>query len=201
MAFGAVVLRFFKSTVPPHLSILAQNNTMDISTFTINLVVAMALGAVIGLERQLRQKSAGLRTNILVSMGAALYVLISLKMTAGGEGDVTRIIGQIVTGIGFLGAGVMLSKDGVILGVTSAATIWVLAAIGVIIPIAGNLPAIKMALLVLVILLVVNRLEAASSALTRGVHMSYSSWRTREVRPGWFKRRFSETEAKNRLSE
>ena len=124
MAFGAVVLRFFKSTVPPHLSILAQNNTMDISTFTINLVVAMALGAVIGLERQLRQKSAGLRTNILVSMGAALYVLISLKMTAGGEGDVTRIIGQIVTGVGFIGGGIIFKKGADVHGLTTAATVW-----------------------------------------------------------------------------
>ncbi|MAT53504.1 MAG: magnesium transporter MgtC [Saprospirales bacterium] len=103
---------------------------MDISTFTINLVVAMALGAVIGLERQLRQKSAGLRTNILVSMGAALYVLISLKMTAGGEGDVTRIIGQIVTGVGFIGGGIIFKKGADVHGLTTAATVWCSSAIG-----------------------------------------------------------------------
>jgi putative Mg2+ transporter-C (MgtC) family protein len=103
---------------------------MDIQTFTINLVVAMALGAVIGLERQLRQKSAGLRTNILVSMGAALYVLISLKMTAGGEGDVTRIIGQIVTGVGFIGGGIIFKKGADVHGLTTAATVWCSSAIG-----------------------------------------------------------------------
>lgn len=103
---------------------------MDIQTYTINLVAALVLGAVIGLERQLRQKSAGLRTNILVSMGAALYVLISLKMTAGGEGDVTRIIGQIVTGVGFIGGGIIFKKGADVHGLTTAATVWCSSAIG-----------------------------------------------------------------------
>jgi len=103
---------------------------MDIQTYTINLVAALVLGAVIGLERQLRQKSAGLRTNILVSMGAALYVLISLKMTASGEGDVTRIIGQIVTGVGFIGGGIIFKKGADVHGLTTAATVWCSSAIG-----------------------------------------------------------------------
>ena len=165
-----------------------------------SVTTCIVCGSVVGFERQVRGKPVGILTSTLIVLGTYIFITITTKYFSGNS-DPTRIIGQIVTGIGFLGAGVMLSKDGVILGVTSAATIWVLAAIGVIIPIAGSLPAIKMALLVLVILLVVNRLEAASSALTRGVHMSYSGWRDREERPGWFKRRLSDTEAKNRLSE
>ena len=164
------------------------------------LGTCVVCGGVVGLERQLRGKPVGILTATLIVLGT--YIFLSVTTTYFGDSGVpTRIIGQIVTGIGFLGAGVMLSKDGVILGVTSAATIWVLAAIGVIIPVAGNLPAIKMALLVLLILVVVNRLEAASSALTRGVHTSYSAWRSGDERPGWFKRRFSDRDSTNRLSE
>lgn len=174
---------------------------LSLEPFTWSSVATCILcGGVVGFERQLRGKPVGILTAALIVLGTYIFITVTTKYFSANS-DPTRIIGQIVTGIGFLGAGVMLSKDGVILGVTSAATIWVLAAIGVIIPIAGNLPAIKMAVLVLIILLVVNRLEAASSALTRGVHMSYSGWRLREERPGWFKRRFSDSEAKNRLSE
>ena len=157
-------------------------------------------GSLVGFERQLRGKPVGILTASLIVLGTYIFLTITTTYFAH-NGDPTRIIGQIVTGIGFLGAGVMLSKDGVILGVTSAATIWVLAAIGVIIPVAGNLPAIKMALVVLGVLVVVNRLESVSSALTQGVHASYSTWRSREERPSWFKQRFSERGAKNRVSE
>jgi len=96
---------------------------------------------------------------------------------------------------------VMLAKDGVILGVTSAATIWVLASIGVIIPIAGNATAIKMALVVLAVLLLVDRLEHVFSSLTRGVHAHYSTWRQGDERPSWWRRRYINPEASNRPTE
>ncbi len=103
---------------------------MDLSTYIYHLSIALALGAAIGLERQWRHKSAGLRTNILVSVGAALYVLLSMEITAGGQGDVTRIIGQIVTGVGFIGGGIIFKKGADVHGLTTAATIWCSSAIG-----------------------------------------------------------------------
>jgi putative Mg2+ transporter-C (MgtC) family protein len=103
---------------------------MDIKEFIIRLLVAMVAGVVIGLERQIHNKSAGTRTNALVSMGSAIFVLISLQLTGEKGGDATRIIGQIVTGIGFLGAGVILHQGLNIQGLTTAATIWCSSAIG-----------------------------------------------------------------------
>lgn len=107
---------------------------MMLQVFILRIIVALLLGAAVGLERQWRQKSAGLRTNTLVSLGAAAFTLISFSLTKETEGsykgDVTRIIGQIVTGIGFLGAGVIM-KDGLsVQGLNTAATIWCSAAVG-----------------------------------------------------------------------
>jgi putative Mg2+ transporter-C (MgtC) family protein len=94
------------------------------------LLLASVLGAVLGFEREWRQRAAGLRTNTLIALGSALFTLVSIRMTAGG-GDATRIPAQIVTGIGFLGGGAILRGSGDIRGLTTAATIWVNAAIGV----------------------------------------------------------------------
>jgi len=157
-------------------------------------------GSLIGLERQIKGKPVGILTASLIVLGTYIFLTITQGFFAE-SADPTRIIGQIVTGIGFLGAGVMLAKDGVILGVTSAATIWVLASIGVIIPIAGNATAIKMALVVLFVLLLVDRLEHIFSSLTRGVHSHYSTWRQGDERPSWWRRRYINPEASNRPTE
>ena len=90
----------------------------------------MVAGLLIGLERQIHHKSAGTRTNALVSMGSAVFVMISLQITEDRGGDATRIIGQIVTGIGFLGAGVILHQGINVQGLTTAATIWCSSGIG-----------------------------------------------------------------------
>lgn len=102
---------------------------MDLTTFTLRLLASIVAGGLIGLEREFNNKSAGFRTNTLVAMGACIYVLINVSLTEN-SGDPTRIIGQIVTGIGFLGAGVILQHGGSIHGLTTAATIWVSAALG-----------------------------------------------------------------------
>jgi len=94
------------------------------------LLTAALLGACLGFERQSRQKSAGLRTNILISIGSALFTLMSYEI-AGPGGDPGRIAAQIVTGIGFLGAGAIMRTDAGIQGLTTAATVWVNAAVGV----------------------------------------------------------------------
>ncbi|MDW3208427.1 MAG: MgtC/SapB family protein [Reichenbachiella sp.] len=97
--------------------------------FFLSLAVAAASGMVIGFERQWQNKSAGLRTNTLVAMGAALYVLLSVQLTEE-QGDVTRIIGQVVTGVGFLGAGIIFKEGANVYGLTTAATVWCSSAIG-----------------------------------------------------------------------
>ena len=96
--------------------------------FAIRLGLALLLGAFIGAERQWRQRMAGLRTNSLVAGGAAMFVMLS-ALTSGAD-DSFRIAGQVVSGIGFLGAGVIL-RDGLnITGLNTAATLWCSAAIG-----------------------------------------------------------------------
>src|SRR5215813_6643567 len=90
----------------------------------IKLVLAVLLGGIIGVERQIRDKPAGLRTNILICVGSTLFMSISNAF-----GD-TRIGAQIITGIGFLGAGSVLHSHGFVLGLTTAATIWVVAGVG-----------------------------------------------------------------------
>jgi putative Mg2+ transporter-C (MgtC) family protein len=95
------------------------------------LLLAAVLGGILGFEREMRQKSAGLRTNMLIAIGSALFTLMSYEISADGSGDPGRIAAQIVTGIGFLGAGAIMRTDAGIHGLTTAATIWVNAAVGV----------------------------------------------------------------------
>jgi putative Mg2+ transporter-C (MgtC) family protein len=92
----------------------------------LRLALAAGLGAALGLEREWRQKPAGLRTNILIALGAALFTILSLRLGT----DTARIAAQVVTGIGFLGAGAILRSGRSVHGMTTAATIWVNAAIG-----------------------------------------------------------------------
>lgn len=102
---------------------------MDITSFVVYLSICFGLSFLIGIERQFRRRIIGLRTTILVSIGAFLYVSLSFYVN---EGDLTRIAAQVVSGIGFLGAGVII-KDGLkIRGLTTAATLWCDAAIGVL---------------------------------------------------------------------
>jgi putative Mg2+ transporter-C (MgtC) family protein len=105
---------------------------------TLRLLVAAALGGAIGLERELREREAGLRTHLLVSLGAAVFTLVSAYgfsdfrygFESGITMDPTRIAAQIVTGIGFLGAGAIIRQGLSVRGLTTAATLWVVAAIG-----------------------------------------------------------------------
>jgi len=94
------------------------------------VVLAAAFGGVIGIEREFRRKAAGLRTNVLICVGAAVFTIISRKMGGAGEQSVTRIAAQIVTGVGFLGAGAIVRDRAGVLGLTTAATIWLVASIG-----------------------------------------------------------------------
>ena len=130
---------------------------------------ALFCSSIIGLERQLRGKPVGIRTSALITLGTYLFLTTSYQL-GGNVVDPSRVVGQVITGIGFLGAGVMMAKDGAVVGVTSAATIWVLASIGVIISSGYLLVAIKLSILVVVILYGVDILEDRSKAFSRGVH-------------------------------
>ncbi len=101
---------------------------MEWTDFVIRLGVAFLLGAVLGLERQWRQRLAGLRTNTLVATGAALFVMLSTLTP--GDSSPTRVAAQVVSGIGFLAGGVILREGATVRGLNTAATLWCAAAIG-----------------------------------------------------------------------
>lgn len=90
------------------------------------LLISFALGAIIGAEREYRSKSAGLRTLILICMGSTLFTILSIKISS----DAGRIAANIVTGIGFIGAGIIFRENNRVVGITTAAIVWVTAAVG-----------------------------------------------------------------------
>ena len=100
---------------------------MEINTFFIRLLICFCLSILIGLERQIRHRMVGLRTNVLVCIGAFLFVYLSFGINVA---DQTRIAAQVVSGIGFLGAGVILRDGNKVKGLNTAATLWCVAAIG-----------------------------------------------------------------------
>jgi putative Mg2+ transporter-C (MgtC) family protein len=93
------------------------------------LIVALALGAVIGFERQLKKRPAGMRTHMLVCLGTATFTVVGLSL----EPNTSRIAEAIATGIGFLGAGAIIAQGGRVRGISSAATLWVIAALGLVV--------------------------------------------------------------------
>ena len=123
------------------------------------LLLAAALGAALGFEREWNQKDAGLRTNILITMGSALFTMMSIDLSASSGGDATRIAAQIVTGIGFLGAGAIMRTGGNIRGLTTAAMIWVNAAVGVAVGGGEYHLALIATAVTLIALLTFNRVE------------------------------------------
>jgi len=130
----------------------------------LQLGLATLLGGAIGLERELGGKPAGLRTNILICIGSVLYTHLSLAMLAGPNGiptgtDTTRVAAQIVTGVGFIGAGTILHARGAVVGLTSAATIWVVAAIGIALGSGYYLEGVGTTLAVIIVLAGLGRVE------------------------------------------
>lgn len=143
-----------------------------------SVATAVFCGVIIGLERQLRGKPVGVRTSSLITLGTYIFIHSALLLSPE-QSDPSRVIGQVITGIGFLGAGVMLARDGAVVGVTSASTIWVLAAIGVAISMGYLSQAIKLAVITVAILYGVELLEQNTKSFSRGVHSRYLSGRRR----------------------
>ncbi|MGH3716439.1 MAG: MgtC/SapB family protein [Micromonosporaceae bacterium] len=122
----------------------------------IQVVVAAGLGAAIGFERELSAQPAGLRTHMLVALGAALFTIAGADMLGG---DPTRVAAQVVTGIGFLGGGAILREGMSIRGLTTAASLWVSAALGLAIGLHAYLAAVAAMVLALLVLGAIKRVE------------------------------------------
>ncbi|HUH58775.1 MAG TPA: MgtC/SapB family protein [Candidimonas sp.] len=133
----------------------------------IRLSMAILLGAAIGYERELRGKAAGLRTHMLVSLGAAIFILVPLQSHME-VADASRVLQGIISGVGFLGAGAIIkfSSDGEIKGLTTAASVWVAAAIGIAAGMGLEATAVVSTLAALFILAVVKRVEDAIQTAT-----------------------------------
>ncbi len=135
--------------------------TLDVQLdLALRLTVGLVLGAVIGFERELHRQPAGFRTHSLVALGAALFTVVSAFGFSGDMVDPTRIAAQIVSGIGFIGAGTILQYRGHIRGLTTAASLWSVAAIGTAAGAGLYVVAIVGTLLILVILSILDRVEA-----------------------------------------
>ena len=135
--------------------------------FWLRLGTAVLCGGAIGIERQLRGKAAGIRTSILICFGTHIFVALGSSFGAAGA-DPTRVLAQVVSGIGFLGGGVILAREGLVTGVTSAAVIWVLAALGAMIGLGHLRGAMVMTLVTLAVLIGVELLEGAFRRLRQG---------------------------------
>jgi putative Mg2+ transporter-C (MgtC) family protein len=124
----------------------------------IQLLLAVLLGGAIGIEREMKGKPAGLRTNILICMAAVLFTSLSIRLSQG-RGDPARLAAQILTGVGFIGAGTILHTRGAVTGLTSAATIWVVTAIGIALGSRAYVDAMGTTVLVMLVLAGLGRFE------------------------------------------
>ena len=145
----------------------------------LRLVVAVALGAIIGAEREATEQPAGLRTHIAVCLGAALFGVVStlgftefesVRATTNIQVDVTRVASQVVVGIGFLGAGMIFTQGGHVTGLTTAAVVWTLAAIGAAIGFERYTAAIAISLVVFLVLNALEWFENRVERMRRGAH-------------------------------
>ena len=143
----------------------------DLNAYIVGrLLLAAVLGGIVGLERELSHKPAGIRTNMLICLGAALFTIISYEMAGSVGGDHTRIAAQIIPGIGFLGAGVVIRERGTIMGITSAATIFVVASIGMSVGAGLYVTGVFTMLLLLGSLVIIGNVEQRVGLHTRIVN-------------------------------
>jgi len=133
----------------------------------LKLIISLLLGALVGLEREWKRKPAGLRTHMLVSMGACLFTITSIS---GFSLDPARVAAGIVTGIGFIGAGTIMGARMHITGVTTAATLWIVAAIGLAIGAGMYIPAVAASIMVFLVLQL-GKVERSLERLHEERHM------------------------------
>jgi putative Mg2+ transporter-C (MgtC) family protein len=144
---------------------------MNLMEILLKLVLAVALGGLVGLERETSQKPAGFRTNILICVGSAMMMILS-GLVLGGEGggnDLTRIAAGVITGIGFIGAGTIIQSRGSIVGLTTAATLWAMAGLGLVIGAGYYLVAVIFTAIIILTLIIFRHIEA--NYLKRSLYM------------------------------
>ena len=122
----------------------------------IKILIAVLIGGIIGFERELHSKAAGLRTITLITVGAAMFTILSSKFT---DTATSRVASNIVTGVGFLGAGAILFAEGRVRGLTTASSVWVAAAVGMAVGLGQYLLGVATALLVVLVLALFTRLD------------------------------------------
>jgi putative Mg2+ transporter-C (MgtC) family protein len=147
-------------TIHQSLHLLWNELSGVLSSTLARLVVAAILGGIIGLERQLRHKPAGLRTNMFICFGSAMFTVLSRQL-AGTDADSARIAAQIIPGIGFIGAGSILHSRGSVTGLTTAATLFVVASVGMAAGGGLYLTALFATAMILIALALLGRLERA----------------------------------------
>ncbi|MFA6168316.1 MAG: MgtC/SapB family protein [Gemmatimonadaceae bacterium] len=162
-------------TVPQEGAQLLQDLFVGLRLdLALKLGLAVLMGGAVGLERQIAGKPAGLRTNILICLGSALVMDLSMNLMGsdGRVGDPGRMAAQVVTGIGFIGAGTIMQSKGTISGLTSAATIWTVAAIGLTIGAGFYVEGLGATAMVIIVLLVIGNLEHKLLRTQRTVPMT-----------------------------
>ena len=141
--------------------------------FLIGIVVSVVCGFLIGLERQIKGKPVGIRTSILICFGTMVF--LTLGAHVGGGVNVARVLGQVVTGVGFLGAGVIMTRNNAVAGMTSAAVVWLLAAVGASIGLHYYTMAFVVTFVALCVLVGVEKLENVYKGLRKGIHSKSDS--------------------------
>ena len=137
---------------------------MDLIEILLKLILAIALGGLIGLEREASQKPAGFRTNILVCVGSAMMMSLAVGIIGakGGTGDsLIRMAAGVITGIGFLGAGTIVHARGMVAGLTTASTLWVVSGLGLLIGVGYYVPAAVLTALIMFTLVLFRKIEEA----------------------------------------
>ena len=146
---------------------------MDLIDFVIRIAVIIVLSMLIGLNRGIRHKPAGAKTHILVGMGSTLFMVVSLYIYYQYKGtaqvDPGRIAAQVVTGIGFLGAGSIIQSRGSVTGLTTAASLWATAAIGLAVGVGMIAEAVIVTVAILIVFVVVNKITGAIEAEVENV--------------------------------
>ncbi|HZX09390.1 MAG TPA: MgtC/SapB family protein, partial [Acidobacteriota bacterium] len=136
---------------------------METAEVVLKLILATALGGLIGLERESSQKPAGFRTNILICLGATMVMILSGLLLEGKQeymGDLTRIAAGVITGIGFMGAGTIIHSRGMVIGLTTAAGLWAVAVLGLVIGSGYYLFAVVFTAIIIITLFILGKVEA-----------------------------------------
>ena len=146
---------------------------MNVLEIILKLLLAVALGGLIGMERESSQKPAGFRTNILICLGSTMVMILAAMFLSGSEimgSEMTRIAAAVITGIGFIGAGTIIQSRGAVIGLTSAATLWTVAVLGLVIGVGYYLVAIIYTGIIILTLVIFRQFEGP---LFRKRHIKY----------------------------